>query len=246
MSEILQTEAFVLTKIDFGDSSNIVSLFTKDYGRLSAIVKGGKSGKAGKSKTIDPPNYLNISLYNKSSRDIQIISNADIIAHYPKIKEDLEKLKYSYAVIELVRKLIPEHETNLRLFRGIVRIFQLLESSAESEEITFGRFFLFFLKETGYDIQLEKCVSCGRASMNEDSLSYNFELGILCNRCNQDQFSNFTADAELFRYLICLKNNLNLQNTGKKVPGIAINFMERYLKYHIPDFAGIQTFQIFK
>ena len=43
MSEIIKTEAMVLTKMDYGDTSKIVSLYTKDFGKLSAIIKGGRS-----------------------------------------------------------------------------------------------------------------------------------------------------------------------------------------------------------
>ena len=42
MSEIIKTEAIVLNKINYGDTSMIASFFTKDYGRLSGILKGGR------------------------------------------------------------------------------------------------------------------------------------------------------------------------------------------------------------
>ena len=39
MSEIIKTGAVVLSKLDYGDSSVIVSLYTKEKGKLSAILK---------------------------------------------------------------------------------------------------------------------------------------------------------------------------------------------------------------
>jgi DNA repair protein RecO (recombination protein O) len=246
MSEIENTEAVVLTKINFGDSSNIVSLFTKDTGKISAIVKGGKTSKSGISKLIDPPNHIRIILYNKASREVQLISGAEIISHYPRIKEDYEKLKYSYGVIELVKKILPDNEANQKLFRGIIRVFELMEEGNEPPAVSFGRFFMFFLKESGFEIQLSECASCGKTSDTASYLSYNFEIGILCNNCSDDNFSSFSIDTELFRYLICLKNNVKVQNPGSRIPGLALTFMEKYLKYHVPGFQGIQTFQIFK
>jgi DNA repair protein RecO (recombination protein O) len=246
MSNIEKTEAIVLTKINFGDSSNIVSLFTKDSGKISAIVKGGKTGKSGASKLIDPPNHLMIIFYNKSSRDVQLISSAEIISHYPRMKEDFDKLKYSYAVIELLKKILPDDEANTRLFKGTLRIFDLLEEGKELPEVSFGRFFMFFLQETGYELQLTNCASCGKTNDNSTYLSYNFESGILCNSCNHENLSSFGINSELFRYLICLKNNKIVQDPGDRIPGIALNLMERFLKHHIPGFTGIQTFQIFK
>jgi DNA repair protein RecO (recombination protein O) len=246
MSDIEKTEAVVLTKINFGDSSNIVSLFTKDSGKISAIVKGGKTSKAGTSKFIDPPNHIQIVLYNKPSREVQLISGAEIISHYPRVKEDYEKLKYAYAVVELLKKILPDNEVNYRLFKGVLRIFDVLEEGKEQPEISFGRFLMFFLKESGYEFQITSCASCGKTTDNPLYLSYNFEIGILCETCSEENMISFHIDSELFRYLLCLKNNISVQNPGNKIPGMAINLMERFLKHHIPAFPGIQTFQIFK
>jgi DNA repair protein RecO (recombination protein O) len=246
MSEIEKTEAIVLTKINFGDSSNIVSLFTKDSGKISAIVKGGKTSKAGTSKFIDPPNHLQVIFYNKPSRDVQLISGAEIISHYPRIKEDYDRLKFAYAVVELLKKILPDNEANPRLFKGVLRIFDLLEEGKELPEVSFGRFFMFFLKESGYELQINHCASCGKTTDNVALLSYNFEIGILCGTCSEENMISFHINSELFRYLVCLKNNINVQNPGNKIPGIALNLMERFLKHHIPAFQGIQTFQIFK
>jgi len=73
----------VLSKLDYGDSSVIVSLYTKENGKLSAILKGGRNPKSKLSLIVDPLNYLEVILYNKSSRDVQILTEADIKGHFP-------------------------------------------------------------------------------------------------------------------------------------------------------------------
>ena len=45
MSEILKTEAIVLGKMDFSDTSIITNLFTRDFGKFSLILKGGRNPK---------------------------------------------------------------------------------------------------------------------------------------------------------------------------------------------------------
>ncbi|MFI5237903.1 MAG: DNA repair protein RecO, partial [Ignavibacteriales bacterium] len=161
MSEIVKTETIVLSKMDYGDTSIIASLFTEDYGRLNVIVKGARSSKSKYGRIIDPINHLSVVLYNKVSRDLQLLSSADIIDHYPFVKEDLGRLKYAYSSIELVKKLLAEHEVNKKIFKGSVRILSRLNSAEEIPEITFGRFFFFFLKEIGYEIQIGYCSVCG-------------------------------------------------------------------------------------
>ena len=246
MSEILKTEAVVLSKLNYGDTSLIVSLFTKELGKISAILKGARSPKSKLGMKVDPLNYIEVVFYNKSTRDLQIISSADIIRHFPGIKEELDKLKFAHSVIELIKKLTPEHEQNIRLFNGLVKILSLLESSEEPPNLVFARFFLFFLAEIGYEVQLDKCISCGKTNLDGLQLSYNFSSGLLCDKCKGDYLESFSINLELFNCLNGLKNNQKLLKISNiQIIDRAILFMEKYLMYHLSDFKGIQSLQLF-
>jgi len=246
MSEIIKTEAVVLSKIDYRDSSNIAALFTKDFGKLSVIIKGGRNPKSKMGMIVDPLNYLQTIIYKKDTRDLQLLSGADIISYFRGIKDDFDKLKYSYAVVELIKNLTVEHEVNHKLFKGIIRILDLIDESNESPAILFSRFFIFFLSELGYELQLEKCSSCGRTTLENKDLSYKFEIGILCGDCGRNSIGNYPLDTELFKYLFCLKANKNPGKVETEILNKAISFLEKYLKFHISGFNGIQSFQIFK
>ena len=245
MSEIIKTEAVVLSKINYRDSSIIASLYSKDSGKMSVILKGGRSPKSKMGMMVDPLNHLEIVFYKKESRDVQILSGAEIIAHFHHLKEDLERLKYSYAVIELVKNLSPENEPNVKIFKGIVRILSLFDSSDERPEILFGRFFLFFIEEVGYELQLFKCSVCGKDDLISKILGYNYDRGLLCENCKAENINNCEINPELFDYLHCLKTNKSIQSENNITIKNASNFFENYLKYHIPDFKGIQSFKAF-
>ena len=217
MSKIIKTEAVVLSKLNYGDSSSIVTLFTKEYGKLSVMLKGGRNPKSKISLIVDPINYLEVIFYNNPSRDLQILSSADFKAHFNKIKEDLDKLKYAHSVIELVKNLSVEHEANKKLFSGIVRILELIDEGKENPAVSFGRFFLFFLKELGYE----------------------FQPGI-------NNIENITINSELFIYFNCLKKNENPGNVSPVIINGAITFLENYLRYHVSDFKGLQSLNMFK
>ena len=244
MSEIVKTEAIVLSKMNYGDSSSIASLFTEDFGKLSVIVKGARSPKSKYGKIVDPLNYLSVVLYKKESREIQLLSGADIIEHYPDMKNDLDKLGYAYAVVELVKNLLAEHEANKKIFKGLVKILSRLNSGDEKSAITFGRFFHFFLKEIGYDIQVEYCSICGKNKFTEN-LHYNFDKGLICGECKKTVVDNYDINLELLRYLNCLKYNESAGAFSNLITRKAINFMENHLKYHVPDFKGISSLKLF-
>lgn len=244
MSEIVKTEAVVLSKMNYGDSSSIASLFTEDFGKLSVIVKGARSPKSKYGKIVDPLNYLSVVLYKKESRELQLLSGADTIEHFPSIKNDLNKLEYAYAVVELIKNLLAEHEVSRKIFRGMVKILSRLNSVDENPEVTFGRFFIFFLKEIGYELQIDSCSICGKEKMLDDP-HYNFEKGLICGECKKTVVAIYDINLELLRYLNCLKSNESAGTFSNLIIRKAINFMENHLKYHVPDFKGISSLKLF-
>ncbi len=244
MSEIIKTEAVVLGKINYGDSSCIASLFTEELGRISVIVKGARSPKSKYGKIVDLINHLLVVLYKKESREVQFFSGADIIDHYPAIKEDLNKLKYAYSIAELVKNLLAEHEINKKIFKGIVRIFGKINSDDEPAEILFGRFFMFFLKEIGYEIQIDSCAICDKNEFETDCY-YNFDKGLICGECKKSAVDIYDINLELLRHLKCLKNNETISNLDNLITQKAIILMENHLKYHVPDFKGLSSIRLF-
>ena len=244
MSEIIKTEAVVLSKMNYGDTSMIASIFTEDFGRMSVIVKGARSPKSKYGRIVDLINHLSLVIYKKESRDIQLLSSADTIEHYPEIKIDLNKLKYAYSIAELVKNLLAEHEVSKRIFKGIVKILNRLNSGEEPSEVTFGRFFIFFLKEIGYEIQIESCAICGKKNFETDCF-YNFDKGLLCGECTKLVVDIYDIKLELLRYLNCLKYDESISSFDNLIFNRAIIFMENHLKYHVSDFKGISSIKIF-
>jgi DNA repair protein RecO (recombination protein O) len=246
MSEIIKTEAVVLSKINYGDTSSIVSLYTEKEGKISAILKGSRVLKSKLGQIVDPLNHLQIIIYKKVSRDVQLISSADLISHFSKIKENLDCTKYSFAIMELLKNLTSDNEVNPKLFRGLVKILRMIEDKKEDASILFGRFFLFFLSELGYEISVEKCSNCGNKLSPEIIWSFDFELGFVCSDCVESYFGKEIIDAELFNYFVCLKNNKSTGKISIETQKKFLTLLERYLKQHVPDFKGILSFQTFK
>ena len=146
MSKIIKTKAFVLNKLDFGDSSKIVNFYSEEFGRVAGIIKGARSSNSKIGKAVDVLNLVEIIFYKKDNRDIQFVSQADLISHFPNIKSDLEKVKYASSIIELVLKLTRENDTHKRLFNGIVKIMQRIETEKTEPMLLFSMFYKFFIE----------------------------------------------------------------------------------------------------
>jgi hypothetical protein len=53
---------------------------------------------------------------------------------------------------------------------------------------------------------------------------------------------SFTLPVELFNYLVCLKSN-KIESANKETIEKALIFLEKYLRFHVPDFQGISSFK---
>jgi DNA repair protein RecO (recombination protein O) len=244
MSDIIKTEGIVLSKLNYGDTSLIISVYTESYGKMSVIIKGARNPKGKLGMIADPLNYVQMVIYKKDTRDLQLLSSVDIISHYPRIKEDLDKTQYALAILELVKRLTLDNETNKKLFKGLVKILSLIDSAKEHPGILFGRFYFFFLSELGYALQITKCGIC-ETEIGKRSGGYTFETGFVCVNCFESHPQLNFVSAELLAYFFCLINNRTVQNISVDLIRQANIFLDRYTKNHIPDFTGIQSLNFY-
>lgn len=244
MSEIIKTRAIVLRKIDYGDSSRIAQFYTEDFGKLSAIIKGAKSPKSKIGMMIDTMNLLQLVLYKKESREVQMVSDVDLIKHHKNIRDDFEKYKYASAVIELLSNMTHENDHNMRLFDGTVRILELLDESKNKLLFLFVKYFFFFLKEIGYEFQLKHCNVCQREIQNTEPVSYNYETGLMCSDCRKDRLSNFDFSEELFNLLTCLNSKANDVRYKDEDLIFIVKMLEKFLMYNVHEFKGLKSLKI--
>jgi DNA repair protein RecO (recombination protein O) len=245
MSEIIKTKAVVIGKTNYSDSSLVVTLFTEHNGKVSAIVKGARSPKSKLALIIDTLNLIEVIFYRKESRELQIVSSADLISHFPNIKNDLESTKYAFAVLEVLRNLTIENESNERLFKGLVRILEHFENKKELPSVLFARFFMFLISETGYEIILEKCNICGKELNGDNEVGYNYSTGFICKECFESHSGFEKLNSELFKFLYCLKTKKFFNGINNKIIEQGNSFLQRYVQEHVPDFKGIQSLHMF-
>ena len=244
MSSIIKNEALILRKTKFGDTSLIIEVYSKEKGRMSALLKGARSPKSKIGSRIDLINHVEVVIYNKEDKDLQLVTQVNLINHFPHLRENLEKIKYGSAVCELILKLVPENEPNDRIFRGTVKILSLINDCDHNESYYFSQYLLFFIKEIGYELSLLNCSNCGKNLDGETENSFDFSSGIICKDCKKDKIHTYQFSEELFNLLKCLntKNNRISYSEGN-IKNI-IFILEKFLIYHNSDFKEIRSLKI--
>jgi DNA repair protein RecO (recombination protein O) len=159
---ITKTDAVVLKSMRYRDTSRIVTFYTRKYGKLKAIAKGARDAKSKFGASLEPMTLSSLVLYKKEQRELQFISQCDIVRQYKRIHSDIGRMAVALSVIELVNQLTQDEEENLTLFSLLVKTLDTLEKSERMFESLFYAFEIRVAGIFGFGMHLEKCVSCGK------------------------------------------------------------------------------------
>src|SRR6185369_6040187 len=97
------TEGIVLSQMNYGEADRIVTLITRDYGKVRVICKGIRKMKSRKRGHIDVFNRLKFSA--SKSHDLDIVTEAELIEAHSELKLDLRKVSVAYYFVEIIAKL---------------------------------------------------------------------------------------------------------------------------------------------
>ena len=102
---IEKVEGIVLTVQDYGETSKILNVITKEYGIIGIIAKGCKNIKSNLRSCTDKLTYGYFNIYYKKDK-LSILNSVDIIDNFKNIKKDIDKISYASYLLELSGQVI--------------------------------------------------------------------------------------------------------------------------------------------
>lgn len=121
----LDTEAIVLRAIRYSEADNVIALFTRDHGRLSAMVKGARRPRSRLGGRLQPAVHAEISLHRGRSGMCTVRGAAVRNAHAG-LWVDAGRLQSAACVLEAILRLLPEEEPSDEAWNLLVRTLDLL------------------------------------------------------------------------------------------------------------------------
>lgn len=131
----IKTDAFILKGFKYGDTSKIITLFTEDAGKFSAIVKGVRNNKSKLGGVFENMNHVNIIFTKKDNKDLQFIPSAECISSFSAIKSDFKKLMVAYKIVELTSKMMYDYDVSKEVFHLLRQAFYSLDSAVKNVNI---------------------------------------------------------------------------------------------------------------
>jgi len=232
---IQRTEALVLNKRDFRETSIITSFYTRDFGKLSGILKGIRQEPSKFASNLEPFSYNEIIFYKKNSSSLHLVSACDLKNSFDGIRQNIMKIATASLMMDLVGAVMPLEDKNEEVFDLTLNCLgELAAASNPDKVITIFKIKMLVL--SGFKPHFDSCISCGDRILGQSKFSVALG-GLLCSRCYQKDMGS----RSIFRGTVAsilhiekndLKTNLNLGMNPQIKKELEV-ILNAFLNFHL-------------
>ncbi len=170
------TVAIVLKRHNLGEADRLLTLFTKELGKVSAIAKGARKPKSKFGSHLEPGNVIQFDLAQGKTFYVVTAGKTDQYFRY----EQMDTMQALFIWLEIIDQVIHQGEVNKPVFelaiKGLDAINKLPDTVGQAALIE-----LELYSTIGYQLTLDKCI-IGREVLKQDSNAISMRAGgVVCS-----------------------------------------------------------------
>ncbi len=207
MSAPEKATALVLRVVEFSETSSIVTLFTREFGKIHGLAKGARRPKGPFESALDLLALCRILFLRKSPGTLDLLTEAKLLQRFRPRGRDLSNLYAGYYVAELLSELTHDYDPHPELFDVVC---ETLAGIAEPGPVRMWlvRFGLTALRLLGHLPSLDQCVECGRPVEPAGRVAFGLITGgVLCGECKAGKRQIVSISAGVLRAMIVLADD---------------------------------------
>jgi DNA repair protein RecO (recombination protein O) len=194
-----RADAVVLRHSDWGEADRLLTLYTREHGKVRAIAKGARKIASRKAGHIEP--FTHVRLQLAKGRDLLIVTQAEMVDAYQPLREDLTLTGYAAYVIELLDRFVPDEDVAIpSLFRLLTETLSRLATDS-NPWLVVRSYEMRLLDFLGFRPRLFECTNCGRDIQPEDQYFSPLLGGVVCPRCGEGLPGLWDVSVEALKYL---------------------------------------------
>ena len=206
---VYSAEAVVLRKVDYGEADRILTLFTRERGKLPAIAKAVRRAKSRMSGQLDVFSHGQMLL--AEGRRMDVVTQFQRISRSDGLAADLPRGAAAAVVVEVADKVLEERHPQPELFEVVVGALDHLSQPRVSARLELCDFLMQVLGELGYTPALADCARCGKP-IGETGLGFSpIAGGVICADCNKSELPSPPISARAVKVLrVCAAGDRDL------------------------------------
>lgn len=159
---LIKTTGIVTKTTKYGETSLIVTMLTRDFGKISAIAKNARSKRSRMLAGLQLFAYSEIVMYKaKSKNGLYSIDEMNVLESFNTLRTDLDKMAYASYFAEVANGAVPEDETEDEVLRLLLNALYAVDRGLCDYEKTKTVFEWRLVAVLGYAPQLKNCGGCG-------------------------------------------------------------------------------------
>jgi len=178
---VYNTECVVLARRNIGEADSILTVFSPELGRFDAVARGVRKARSHMRGHLEPLTRVRVLLAH--GRSLDVFSQAEAVAVYRQVHEDLDRYAAAVYGAELVRRIAPEHEPLPWLYRLLVGLLEVLDEGGRLSVLR--GFESRVLDGAGFAVQVAGCAACGKRLPEEDGFFSAVGGGLICADCRR-------------------------------------------------------------
>src|SRR5579864_7370441 len=112
--------ALVIRTVDILETSQVVTLFTREMGKVAALAKGARRLKSSFQAALDLLSVCDIVVLLKASEALDLVTEAALVERFESLRRDLAALYAGYYIAELLADLTDLHDPHPKLFDAAI------------------------------------------------------------------------------------------------------------------------------
>ncbi len=230
-----QADAIVLRRLDYGEADRIVTLLTREYGKLAAIAKGVRRGKAKAAGSLDL--FARSRMMLAKGRNLDVVAQVERRGDVRHISGDLERTAYACLVSEVVDKVLEDRHPVDDVFNLVVDTLDRLNAVERSPRADGAWFVMRILDQLGYLPQLQDCPGCGQRLPEARAWFSPLLGGVLCPACGAHDQAGSSVSVNALKVLrLMAADQTELYDRLRLFPELLVEIeqvLEAQLEYHL-------------
>lgn len=196
-----KADAVVIRQVDFSETSRVVTLFSKEFGKFSALARGARRLKGPFDAAIDLLSRCRVVFIRKSSGSLDLLTEARLVSRFKPPGTDISSLYGGYYVADLLNGMTEEYDPAPDLFNLATNTLAKLSTTEQDSLTSVVEFEVGILRYSGMLGSLTECTACGTSFIQSGQPSskqfahWVSQGGLLCADCRRPEFADRSISA---------------------------------------------------
>jgi DNA repair protein RecO (recombination protein O) len=235
---VYKAEGIILRRQALGEADRIVTLLTREHGKLRAAARGIRRTTSRLGGRVEPFTHARFLLAR--GRTFDVIAQVEVVDAFAGLRADLLRSAHAAYVAELVDRLLPEHDRHEDVFALVRATLARLDQAGEEEaELAALWFALHLASALGYRPGVGACAGCGRPLPQGtggpgEAWAFSPALGgVLCPACaarHEDAIRSAPGALAVLAHLLRLPS---AQSIRLRIPPAGRRDLSRLVQAHL-------------